>query len=56
MGKAYIHYDDGEKWVRVIEDQEEWDEPITGWELQVMLCHGYNNLISPSGKVYQEMS
>ena len=53
--QAYIHFDDGIKWVRVIEGNTEWDEPIAGWVLQVMLCHGYNNLISPKGKVYREM-
>ena len=38
--KAYHHTEDGQKWLRIITQDEEWDEPILGWELVLDMCNG----------------
>lgn len=38
--KAYRHTEDGQKWLRIITQDEEWDEPISGWELVLDMRDG----------------
>ena len=38
--KAYHHHDDGQTWLRIITETEEWDEPIEGWESVLDLTTG----------------
>lgn len=38
--KAYHHTEDGQKWLRIITQDEEWDEPIFGWELVLDMRNG----------------
>jgi hypothetical protein len=38
--KAYHHTEDGQKWLRIITQDEEWDEPISGWELVLDMRDG----------------
>lgn len=41
MKYAYMHYDDGCRWLRIQDDDgQEWEEPITGWSLIFDLCRG----------------
>jgi hypothetical protein len=41
MKTAYMHIDDGYKWLRVIDGEKEHDEPLTGWAYVINLCHGF---------------
>lgn len=38
--KAYHHIEDGQTWLRIVTDTDEWDEPIQGWSIVIALDTG----------------
>lgn len=57
MFKAYQHFDDGFKWLRVVntETGQEWDEPIKGWSLSINLMTGETLWTHENGTQYADM-
>lgn len=51
--KAYFHTEDGQKWLRIITQGEEWDEPLFGWELVLDMHNGKAYYRHKDGRVIE---
>lgn len=58
MLNAYQHFDDGFKWLRVVntESGQEWDEHIQGWSMSINLTTGETLWKHLDGRVYNDMA
>jgi hypothetical protein len=53
--QAYMHYSDGARWIRIIDENgSEWDEPIQGWSLVLDLIRGGANWRHDDGREYRD--
>ncbi len=37
---AFDHYEDGRRWLRIWNDTEEWDEPLSDYEIVMDMVRG----------------
>lgn len=37
---AFDHYEDGQRWLRIWNDSEEWDEPLSDYEIVLDTVNG----------------
>ncbi len=58
MIKAYQHFDDGQKWLRIVDclSNTEWDEPIRGWQLSINLTTGETLWKHLDGRIYNDLA